>query len=102
MQAFSWGMEALMFGSLMMFAAGDWVSSPSSARASPMRCSSVRRSGKFAMTRPGERDVPGLHPDAGRFDEPPDDGQERAGGQGGSLVGVGVDDRGLVGHGSVG
>ena len=41
-----------MFGSLMMLASGDCVSSASSARASAMRWSSRRRSGNFARMRP--------------------------------------------------
>ena len=41
-----------MLGSLMMFASGVLASSPSSASASSMRCSGVRRSGKLAMMRP--------------------------------------------------
>ncbi len=52
MAALSCGIEAEMFGSLMMLASGVWASSPSSASASPIRCSSVRRSGKAAMIRP--------------------------------------------------
>ncbi|CAM5284115.1 hypothetical protein SALBM217S_06196 [Streptomyces griseoloalbus] len=45
-------MDAEMFGSLMMLAAGVFASSPSSARASGMRWSSVRYSGNTAMMRP--------------------------------------------------
>jgi hypothetical protein len=41
-----------MFGSLVMFATGVSASAPSSARASPIRCSSVSRSGNVAMIRP--------------------------------------------------
>ena len=41
-----------MLGSLMMFAPGVFASSPSSARASSWRCSSVSRSGNWAMIRP--------------------------------------------------
>ena len=52
MAAFSCGTEAEMFGSLMMLALGVLASSPSSARASPIRWASVRRSGKLAMIRP--------------------------------------------------
>ncbi len=51
MAAFSCGIDALMFGSLM-FAAGVWASLPSSARSSSMRCVSVSLSGKLAMIRP--------------------------------------------------
>ena len=50
--AFSCGTEALMLGSLMMLASGFLASSPSSARASPTRCSSVRQSPNAAMMRP--------------------------------------------------
>jgi hypothetical protein len=42
MAAFSCGMDALMFGSLMMLASGFFASSPSSASALPVRWSSVR------------------------------------------------------------
>jgi hypothetical protein len=41
-----------MFGSLMMFASGVLASAPSSARASPTRCSGVSRSGNRARMRP--------------------------------------------------
>ena len=41
-----------MLGSLMMFASGLVASSPSSASASSIRCSSVSRSGNCAMIRP--------------------------------------------------
>ena len=40
-----------MFGSLMMFASGLFAISPSSASASPSRCSSVSRSGNIARMR---------------------------------------------------
>jgi hypothetical protein len=43
--ALSCGIDALMFGSLMMLASGVLASSPSSASASSTRCSSVRWSG---------------------------------------------------------
>jgi len=46
------GTEALMLGSLMMLASGVVASSPSSARSSATRCSSVRRSGNWARIRP--------------------------------------------------
>ncbi len=52
MAAFSCGIEALMFGSLMMLASGCLASSPSSASASSIRWSAVRRSGNCAMIRP--------------------------------------------------
>ena len=45
-------MDALIFGSLMMFASGALASSPSSVSASGIRCSSVRLSGKLARMRP--------------------------------------------------
>lgn len=41
-----------MLGSLMMLASGVVASSPSSANASGMRCSSVRRSGNWLTMRP--------------------------------------------------
>ena len=41
-----------MLGSLMMLASGVLASAPSSARASSSRCSSVSRSGNWAMIRP--------------------------------------------------
>jgi hypothetical protein len=50
-RSFSCGIEALMFGSLMMLASGLSVSSPS-GQVVGMRCASVRRSGKLAMMRP--------------------------------------------------
>ena len=52
MAAMSWGIEALMFGSLMMLASGVWARSPNWVRKSGMRCCSVRLSGKFARMRP--------------------------------------------------
>jgi hypothetical protein len=47
----SCGIEALMFGSLMMLASGVVASSPSSASASSTRCASVRWSGNVARIR---------------------------------------------------
>ena len=41
-----------MLGSLMMLASGVSASSPSSASASSIRCSSVSTSGNWAMIRP--------------------------------------------------
>ena len=41
-----------MFGSLMMLASGVLASSPSSARASSIRWSSLEALGKLAMMRP--------------------------------------------------
>ncbi len=52
MAVLSCGIEAETFGSLMMFASGDWVSAPSSARLSGILWASVRFSGKLAMMRP--------------------------------------------------
>ena len=52
MAALSWGIDAEMFGSLMMLATGVVASSPSSVSASPTRWSSVRCSGKSARMRP--------------------------------------------------
>jgi hypothetical protein len=52
MAALSCGIDAEMFGSLMMFAPGVLASSPSSASASSIRCSALRCSGKLAMIRP--------------------------------------------------
>jgi hypothetical protein len=49
--AFSCGVEALMFGSLMMFASGVVTSSPSSASASGTRCSSLSSSGNWERIR---------------------------------------------------
>ncbi len=51
MVALSWGIDALMFGSLMMFASGCRASRPSSARSSETRWSSPSRSGNWASTR---------------------------------------------------
>ena len=42
MAALSWGREAEMLGSLMMVAAGDWVSSPRRARSSSAREKAAR------------------------------------------------------------
>ena len=53
-----------MFGSLMMFASGVLVSSPSSARASPMRCSGLEVLRELGDDPARERDVPGLDRDA--------------------------------------
>ena len=89
-------MEAEMLGSLMMLASGVVASSPSSASASSRRCSSVRRSGNWAMIRPGQRDVAGLDLHAGLGGVRLDDRQERVRRQQRRLVGVGVDD---LGHG---
>ena len=86
----SWGTEALMFGSLMMFASGVLASSPSSVSASG-RCSS-REVGELGQDAPGERDVAQLDLDAGGRGEPADDRQQRARRERGGLVGLGVDD----------
>jgi hypothetical protein len=56
--ALSCGIEALMFGSLMMLASGRLASSPSSARASPTRWSSVEVVGEGRQDPAGQRDVP--------------------------------------------
>ena len=48
----SWGTEALMLGSLMMFASGVLASFPRKARSSSTFCSAVRVSGKLARMRP--------------------------------------------------
>ena len=45
-------MEALTLGSLMMLASGRFARSPSSARASEVRCSSGSRSANAATMRP--------------------------------------------------
>ena len=50
--AFSCGMDALMFGSLMTLASGVVTSTPSSASASGTRCFSSRKSGNEARIRP--------------------------------------------------
>ncbi len=52
MAAFSCGIDAEMFGSLMMFASGSVASPPSSASASPTCCASVSFCGKAARMRP--------------------------------------------------
>ena len=52
MAPLSWGMEALMLGSLMTFASGRVTSSPSSARASGICCVAGRRSDITARMRP--------------------------------------------------
>ena len=52
MVAWSWGMEALMFGSLTMLASGVFARSPSDDSASGMRWASVSRSGNVAISRP--------------------------------------------------
>ena len=51
MAASSCGTDALMFGSLMMFVAGSWVSSPRWARLSGTFWSSLRRSENSARMR---------------------------------------------------
>ncbi len=50
--AFSCGTDAEMFGSLMMFAASVFASSPSSASASGTCCSGGSRSANWARIRP--------------------------------------------------
>src|SRR5205807_329086 len=52
MAALSWGIEALMLGSLMILASGVLASSPNSARSSDCLCCAVRCSGKAAIIRP--------------------------------------------------
>ena len=52
MAARSCGIDALMFGSLMMLAADVFATSPSHASSSGTRWCSVNRSGKAAMIRP--------------------------------------------------
>ena len=52
MHACSWGTDALMFGSFMMFASGVSTIPPRSARSSVTRCSSGRMSANAARTRP--------------------------------------------------
>ena len=52
MASCSWGIEALMLGSLMMLASGVLASSPSWVRLSGIFWSSVSLSGKLAMIRP--------------------------------------------------
>ena len=81
-----------MLGSLMMFASGVLASSPSSASASSTRCSSLEQVRELGQDAAGERDVAQLDLDAGRGGERLDDRQQRAGGEGGGLVGVRVDD----------
>ena len=50
--ACSCGIDAEMFGSLMIFAAGVFVRSPRVASASGSFCASASFSGKLAMMRP--------------------------------------------------
>ena len=98
MAAFNWGTEALTFGSLMMFASGLVARSPNSVSASPIFWSSERYSGKLAMMRPGERDVPGFDRDASMLRERLDDGQKGIGREGRRFVGLCVDDGRKLGH----
>jgi hypothetical protein len=51
MAALSWGVEALMLGSLTMLASGVFARAPSSARSSATRWSSGSRSAKLARIR---------------------------------------------------
>ena len=52
MAALSCGTEALILGSLMIFASGVLARRPNSASASGIRCASVKLSGKLATIRP--------------------------------------------------
>ena len=52
--AFNCGIEAEMFGNLMMLASGVFANSPSSAKASSILCSSVRYSGNTAIILPAK------------------------------------------------
>ena len=52
--AFNCGIEALMFGNLMMLASGVFANSPSSAKASATFWSSVKTSGKTAKILPAK------------------------------------------------
>jgi hypothetical protein len=52
MAALSWGIDALMFGSLTMLASGRLASSPSSVSQSGTRWAAVRPSGKLARILP--------------------------------------------------
>ena len=81
-----------MLGSLMMFASGLSVSAPSSASASPIRCSSGEILREIGEDAAGERDVARLHRDARVLGERLDDWQQGIGGESGRFVGLGVDD----------
>ena len=83
-----------MLGSLMMLASGVLASSPSSARASPTRCSSVQPVAERGDDPAGQRDVAGLDVHTGRGGVGLDDRQERVRRQHRRFVGVGVDDLG--------
>ena len=50
--AVSWGMEALMFGNLIMLASGFFANSPNSARNVAVRLASFKRSkpGSFSLS----------------------------------------------------
>ena len=76
MAACSCGMEALMFGSLMMLASGVLAISPSSARSSGRRLSGGSSSGEAGEDAARERDVARFHDDAGRAREGLDDRQQ--------------------------
>ena len=93
MASFSCGIDALMFGSLMMLASGVLASSPSSARASLVRWSSVEVIGEGGDDPAGQRDVAGLDRHPRRAGVGLDDREERVGGEQRRFVRVRVDDR---------
>ena len=96
--ALSCGTDALMFGSLMMFASGvsGEVAEFGERIADPLIVGEPV--GERGEDPPGERDVSRLDLDVGRAGERLDDRQERVRGQCRRLVGVRVDDGRLVFH----
>ena len=94
MASFSCGIDALMFGSLMMFASGVLASSPSSASASPTRCSAVERLGERREDPSGDSEMSRVSTfDAGGAGVGLDDREERVRREQRRLVGERVDDR---------
>ena len=81
-----------MLGSLMMLASGCWVSAPSSASASPMRCSGFKLLREVGDDPARQRDVARLDGHAGRRRVSRDDWQEGVRRQQRGFVSVRVDD----------
>ena len=99
MVALSWGIEAEMLGSLMTLASGlvDQAAELGEVVGDPLLGS--ERVGEGGEHPAGERDVAQLDLDPGDVGEGVDHREEGAGGEGGGLVGEGVDDGVAVGHG---
>ena len=84
----------------MMFASGLVARFPSSARASPILCSSREILREIGNDASGEGDVAGFDRDARVLGERLDDWQKGIGRESGRFVGLGVDDGRKLGHNS--